>query len=407
MKQMGRKKSCLLQKAPGQYKLLEFNGEACFRKIKEVLNMGAAMEKKILVVDDEEDMRKSVSLILRRKLNGDENCSVIACDNARDAIEKIKEDNIDVVISDIRMPEMSGLELLDMIRIFNKQMPVILMTAYADLTVSVNAIREGANDFIIKPLDPDYLVKAVGKAIQHCNFIKLKESYKHYLEHKVVEKTNELQTASMKAEEFSAELIKRLITVAKFRDTEGGEHIARIGIFSELIARALGMSPEFAWTIRHASPLHDIGKVGIVDYILCKPASLSCEEQDIIKTHAAEGAKILSGSSNPVIQMAASIALNHHERWDGTGYPRGLRGEEIPIEGRIVNLCDQYDAIRSMRVYKPEFTHEKTCRILKYGDGRTMPQHFDPKVLCAFIRTSQKFDEIYSAYSKNPEDGLQ
>jgi len=366
--------------------------------------MNMPIQKKILVVDDEEDMRESISLILKKKLNGGADYSVITCRNAHEALAAIKENNIDVVISDIKMPEISGLEMLDRIRVFNKQLPVLLMTAYVDLDVSLKAIREGAFDFIMKPVHPDYLVHSVNKALQHGSLIKFKEQYKRYLETTVAEKTNELEMSMKNATNFSHELVKRLIAVAEFRDTEAGAHLSRIGTYAVMIAQKLGMPLEFVRNIKDAGPLHDIGKIAVADYILFKLGPLTPEEYEIMKSHTTEGARILSKSSNPVIQMAASIALNHHERWDGTGYPRRLRGEKIPIEARIVNICDQYDAIRSERIYKPEYSHVETVRVITEGDGRTMPEHFDPEVMKAFVCAADHFDEVYNSYNGNPGD---
>ncbi len=302
------------------------------------------------------------------------------------------------------MPEVSGLELLESIKGFKREMPVLLMTAYADLNAAMDSVKRGAFDFIIKPLEPDYLVHAVEQAVKHNKYFKFKETYKYLLEDMVAVKTNELQYARNDAESLSLEMIKRLTSIAEFRDTEGGEHVNRIGMLAELLAQEMGMPPVFVRNIKEASPLHDIGKIGITDYVLFKLGPLTPEEMKYMKTHTTQGAIILSGSSHPVIQLAQSIALTHHERWNGTGYPKGLKGDQIPIEGRIANICDQYDAIRSERVYKPEYSHEDTVRILTKGDGRTLPEHFDPDVLNAFINISSEFDVIYQTSEENSED---
>ncbi len=346
----------------------------------------------ILLVDDDNFVLESFASIL-----SDHQYSVIACSNGREAMEMVVKNDIDVVITDIKMPEISGFDLLDHLNEINQEMPVILMTGYADLDIAVDAIKKGAFDFIIKPCHPEYLLHSIRKAIDYNDYIKLKENQKSYLEDMVKQRTEELNASRKKAEGLSMDIVKRLTTVAEFRDTEAGAHVSRIGIFSKMISENLGMPSDFCSIIKQASPLHDIGKLGVTDYILFKLGPLKNEEFEIMKTHTSQGQRILSGSSNPVLRMAESIALNHHERWDGRGYPKGLEEEQIPLEGRIVMIVDQYDALRSERPYKPALGHDDVFKIITEGDGRSLPHHFDPEVLSTFTNMAPKFKEVFES----------
>ena len=355
------------------------------------MEQGTPNQKKaarILVVDDEDRNRRLLATMLEV-----EGYVVQEAADGERALELARQNPPDIVLLDIMMPCMDGYEVARALKAAEatRAVPIIMVTALRDRESLLRALEAGAEEFVHKPVDRWEL------RVRVKNLLKLKEygdflaDYSHILETQVIERTHQL-TASYR------ETITTMTRAASYKDEETGAHVARISFYTVELAQALGLDADFCDTIHYASPMHDVGKIAIPDAILGKPGTFEPQEWAIMKTHAALGGKLLRGTDSPYLVMGAEIADGHHERWDGGGYPLGLAGEAIPFSARIMNICDQYDALRSKRPYKPAFTHEKALEIITVGDGRTMPSHFDPAVLAAFKGCVGRFRNIFEAH---------
>lgn len=346
-------------------------------------------EPTILVVDDEP---LNVRLLCDQLESERYRLLVATC--GEEAIELAQRHLPDVILLDVMMPGMSGLEVANVLATDERtaRIPLLVVTALGDRESKILALRYGATELLQKPVDRVELLVRVRNLLRMKRYQDELAAYSRSLEAQVAERTAELRDSHR-------ETILTLTRAAEYKDEETGEHVRRISYYAAELARRLGMDSHFCDLVFHASPMHDVGKIGIPDAILLKQGKLDAGEWERMKTHTTLGAQMLADSKSPYVTMGAEIALCHHERWDGTGYPRGLVGDAIPLHARIMCLGDIYDALRSKRPYKEPFSHERTCEILLKGDGRTMPGHFDPAVLSTFAGATDYFADIFAKWS--------
>ncbi len=331
---------------------------------------------KILIVDDMPDNVDLLTVMLERQ-----GYEIFPAYGGRDALAIARAERPDAILLDVMMPEMSGIEVCRRLKGDEelRRIPIILVTA-KDLDEDVvRGLDAGADDYVIKPVNGKILAARLRSAIR------LKQS------HDAVVRAN---AAIRSAHE---ETIYRLLSASMWRDEETGMHCRRTGLLGELLARAAGWSTTEAENIRLAAPMHDVGKIGIPDAVLRKPGKLFLDEFEVMKQHTVIGAQILAGSEVPMLQMAQTIALNHHERWDGEGYPAGLAGHAIPESARIVAIVDVYDAMTHDRVYRPAIPEEEALAIMQKSAGR----QFDPLLLAIFF---SQLAEISSIARENQDE---
>ncbi len=349
----------------------------------------------VLLVDDEERALKLYEALL-----SPEGVTTVQARNGLEALECFQRLKPDIVVLDVMMPDMDGIEVCRRIREIPEggNVPILMVSALGDRESRVKCLAIGASEFLDKPIDKGEFTTRLNNLIKVKEYQDFLQDQSIMLEKLVRERTAEVFRTHEELKRSYHDILYRLAVVAEYRDGDTARHIGRIGRYTRLIAEELGVPAKQLEALTHASPMHDIGKVGIPDSVLLKPGRLTTEEFETVKAHTIIGARILGGSSSNVISCAEEIALTHHERFDGTGYPRGLKGEDIPVSGRIVMLADIYDALRSARPYKPPFDRETTKRIIFEGDGRTQPGHFDPAVLKVFRKIEPELNNIFDSY---------
>lgn len=324
---------------------------------------------RILIVDDEPRVRRILGHLLKRSGYA---CSY-ACD-AAGAERHLEEQPCELMLCDVNMPGESGLELVRRLHRTRPDLAMVMVTAVDDPSVAELALASGAYGYLLKPLERNTVLITVANALRRRKLEIEQRAHRRELVRTVEERTRALRLSR-------EETIHRLSRAAEFRDNETAEHNQRMSHYCKLIAARLGMEDARCEQIRLASVMHDVGKIGISDQILLKPGRLTPTEFEHIKSHPEIGHRILRDSSSPLLQLASTIALLHHERMDGAGYPAGLSGAAIPLEGRIVAVADVFDALTSKRCYRDALPVGQAIELLRQGSGT----HFDPEIVQCFL----------------------
>jgi putative two-component system response regulator len=351
----------------------------------------------LLIVDDDEALRRSEERVVREE--------GYSCDGACDADtarEHLRQGSYDLALLDVNMPGDSGMKLLGDIRRDHPEVAVLMVTGEDSTKLAMTAIELGAYGYLIKPVGAGELLINVANALhrrrgeqRNHRLVQRLQATVQERSHTLEEALQDLELSETKVWVSQAETIFRLARLVEFRDEETGHHLHRMSSYCEILAREIGRSAQHCELMRLASQLHDVGKVAVPDSILLKRGKLTPEEFEVIKGHAETGFQMLAGSAAEVVQLGALIARTHHERWDGSGYPRGLAGEDIPLEGRIAAVADVFDALTSDRVYRSALPVQSAFKMMREERNR----HFDPDMLDVFFQAQSEISAIRKAYA--------
>lgn len=329
--------------------------------------------RSILVVDDIACNIQVLKGVL------DTEYKVLAATNGHKALTIARQHpQPDMILLDVMMPEIDGFEVCRLLKEnpSTRHIPVIFVTAKSEFVDEALGFELGAVDYISKPFNPE-IIKTRVKA--HLSL----STQNHHLEHLVKARTHELESTRLA-------IINKLARAAEYKDNETGMHVVRMALYSKLLAEKISADRTWSDLLYNAAPMHDVGKIGIPDAILCKPGKLDAQEWEIMKTHAEIGANILDGEESHLLILAKEVALNHHEKWNGSGYPNGLVGKDIPLSARVIALADVFDALTSERPYKKAWSIEKAAELIKQESG----EHFDPDLVVHFLNLLPEFKDI-------------
>ena len=354
-------------------------------------NVGYDLESRIraariLVVDDNIDQLDLMEIMLRRQGYG----NVALTDDPTSVAASYAAHLHDLILLDMEMPVMNGVDVMRRLKgeLRGAFMPVIVLTAHEGVDVRLQALQEGARDYISKPVVETEFAHRIHNHLEVRMLYREREMQNEILEQKVTERTQELK-------ETQTDILRRLAKAGEFRDSDTGNHVTWVSHSCRALAQAAGLNAHLTEMIYMASPLHDIGKIGVPDHILLKKGRLNDDEQVIMRQHVDFGVEMLGNHPAPLLKVACSIAQNHHEKWNGSGYPCALAGLAIPVEARIVAICDVFDALTSIRPYKVAWTVEKAVDYLNENSG----SHFDPNLVNLFVTILPEIEAIRARYA--------
>lgn len=374
------------------------------QKINELISFSKTL--KVLFVEDNQESREQAIKLLENWFT-----NIIVAVDGEDGLNKFNNDRFDLIITDINMPKMNGIEMCSKIRGITKEIPIIILSAYNDSEHFLDTIKLNINGYVLKPIDITQFLDILYDTIERIKLKKEVYEYKlklenankeldslnHDLENQVLERIGQIYALNKEIEDTQKEVVFTMGAIAERRSRETGQHVKRVALYSELFAIKYGLDKKDVEILKEASPMHDIGKVAIADNILNKPARLTPDEFEIMKQHSQLGFEMLNGSKRALLKVAATIAYEHHERWNGKGYPRGLKGEEISIYGRITSIADVFDALGSSRVYKEAWSDDKIFKFFKEEKGK----HFEPKLVDIFFENIDQFLKIRDNYKNS------